>query len=461
MIRPVALSLLLWLIAVPALAEKAPASSASSAVELLDQWPSWRGPLASGTAPKGTPPVSFSEELNIRFKVEVPGRGLASPVVWGQDIFLLTAVPVDPATTAAAAPKPAEGERSWPPPSATPTQHRFELIAFALEDGKIRWRRTAFESKPHEGHHNDGSWASASAVTDGKRVIAHFGSRGTAAFSMSGEPLWSIDLGDMKTRNGFGEGSSPLLVDDTVVIVWDHEGDSFIVALGAATGKERWRKARPEEITSWATPLAVEIAGRKQVIVPATGKSRGYDLKTGEELWSLGGMTANVIPSPVEIEGLAIIMSGFRGNMLQAVDLAKAKGDVAGTPALRYSLERNTPYVPSPLLYEGQLYFLKTNTGILTAIDARTGKLHYTDQRLPEIQNVYAAPVGAAGKVYIVGREGSVVVLRHGPELEVLATNRLDDHFDTSPAIVGNDLILRGQRWLYVIAEAPAKKAGP
>lgn len=424
-------------------------------------WPNWRGPLATGSAPHGRPPLRFGEKENLRFKVEVPGRGLASPVVWGNDIFLLSAVPVDAAAAAAAAPVlPKEGEPGWPPPKMQPNQQRFELMAFSRQDGSLRWRRTVAESTPHEGHHFDASWASASAVTDGKRVIAHFGSRGTAAFSLTGDKLWSVDLGDMETRNDFGEGSSPLLVDDIVVIVWDHEGDSFIVALDAASGKELWRKARPEERTSWSTPLAVEVNGKKQVVVAATGKSRGYDLKTGEEIWRIGGMTANVIPCPVEIDGLVILMSGFRGNALQAIDLKLAKGDLEGTPALRYVHDRNTPYVPSPLLYQGQLYFLKHNTGILTALDAKTGQVHYTEQRLPDVANVYAAPVAADGKVYFVSREGKIVVLQHGPKLEVLATNSLDDRFDTSPAIVGNELILRGHRYLYLFAEAE-KKAGP
>lgn len=433
----------------PALAETAPPPKNPE----LAQWPQWRGPLGSGSAPLATPPLEIGENENLAFKVEVPGHGLASPVVWGDDIFLLTATPVDPASAAAA--PGGDGGRF---PMAKPVLVRCELIAFARQDGAIRWRRTVAEGLPPEGHHLDGSWASASAATDGKRVIAHFGSSGTAAYSLSGEKLWSLDLGDMRTRNGFGEGSSPLLVDDTVVILWDHEGDSFIVALDAATGKERWKKVRSGEITSWSTPLAVAVGGRKQVVVPATGKTRGYDLATGEELWQVGGMTSNVIPSPVADGSLAIVMSGFRGNLLQAIDLEKAKGELAGSPALRYSYDRDTPYVPSPLLHEGQLYFLKHNTGILSSLEAQTGKLHYREQRLPEIANVYAAPVAAAGRVYVVSREGNVVVFRHGPQLEVLWAAKLDDRFDSSPALAGGDLVLRGHRHLYLFRE---KKGQP
>jgi outer membrane protein assembly factor BamB len=412
-----------------------------------DNWPQWRGPLSTGSAPQASPPVRFGEKENLRFKVEVPGQGLASPIVWGQDIFLLTAVPVGAAPVAT---EP-QGDRGFA--MVGPVAHRFELIAFSRQDGSIRWRRTVDEGTPHESHHLDASWASASAVTDGKRIVAHFGSRGTAAFSLSGEKLWSVDLGDMATRNSFGEGSSPLLADDKVVILWDHQGDSFIVALDAASGKELWRKARPGEVTSWATPVLVEAGGRKQVVVPATGKTRGYDLATGEEIWWISGMTTNVVPSAVAEGSLAIVMSGFRGNMLQAIDLEAAKGDVAGTPALRYSYDRDTPYVPSPLLHEGHLYFLKHNSAILSVLDAKTGKVHYKEQRLPELANVYAAPVAAAGKVYVVGRDGNIAVFRHGAAFELLASIKLDDRFDSSPALAGKDLILRGHRYLYLFAE--------
>ena len=412
-----------------------------------ENWPQWRGPLSTGSAPQASPPARFGEKENLRWKVEVPGQGLASPIVWGQDIFLLTAVPAGGAAPAAS--EPAGGGF----PMVAPIAHRFELIAFSRQDGAIRWRRTVGESTPHESHHLDGSWASASAVTDGKRIVAHFGSRGTAAYSLQGEKLWSVDLGDMATRHSFGEGSSPLLADDKVVILWDHQGDSFIVALDAASGKELWRKARPGEVTSWATPVLVEAGGRKQVVVPATGKTRGYDLATGEEIWWISGMTTNVVPSAVAEDGLAIVMSGFRGNMLQAIDLAAAKGEVTGPPALRYVYERDTPYVPSPLLHEGHLYFLKHNSAILSVLDAKTGKVHYKEQRLPELANVYAAPVAAAGRIYVVGRDGNIAVFRHGAAFEHLASIKLDDRFDSSPALAGKDLILRGHRYLYLFAE--------
>jgi outer membrane protein assembly factor BamB len=241
------------------------------------------------------------------------------------------------------------------------------------------------------------------------------------------------------------------LAGDALIVNWDHEGDSFIVALDKRTGDELWRRQR-DEITSWATPLIVEHEGRSQVIVNATGRVRGYDLATGDELWAAGGQTVNVIPSPVYGNGMVFVTSGFRGSALKAIRLAGATGDLTDSDAIVWSHDRDTPYVPSPLLYDGQLYFLKVNSGILTSVDAATGSVHYGPERLPGIDGVYASPVAADGRVYLVGRNGETVVLRHGPELEVLAQNRLDDDFSASPALVDGEIFLRGHRHLYSLA---------
>jgi outer membrane protein assembly factor BamB len=306
------------------------------------------------------------------------------------------------------------------------------------------------EEKPHEGTHKDGTYASGSALTDGKRIYAFFGSRGVYALDMKGRVLWGRDLGLMQTRNAFGEGASPAVHDGTLVVTWDHEGADFIVALDAGTGQEKWRRQR-DEPTSWATPLVVEHAGRAQVVVGGTNKLLSYDLQTGDPVWQAAGLTANVIPSPVSAAGVVYAMSGFRGNALRAVRLADAKGEVNGPPALAWSYDKDTPYVPSPLLVGGSLYFLKSNSGILTSLDAASGAPRYSE-RLEAVPNVYASPVAADGRIYVVGREGSAVVLAAGPQLKVLATNRLDDAFDASPALVDRELYLRGARYLYRIS---------
>lgn len=425
-------------------------------------WPRWRGPLANGTAPGAKPPIHWSESENLRFKVRLPGRGLASPIVYGDRLFLLAAVAADDAAYAASQEAAAEKlrNRQWPP-SVSPVRQRFVVLALDAATGATIWQRTAAEKVPHESHYIDSSWASASPVTDGEVLLAQFGSNGLYAYDLDGQLLWQADLGKMRTRNGFGEGSSPAIHGDLVVVNWDHEGDSFIVALDKKTGEERWRTPRPGEVTSWSTPLIVASGGRFQVVVAATGKSRGYDLRTGEEIWRLGGMTVNTIPTPVAKDGVVYLTSGYRGQIFQAVDLAKAQGDLEGTDAVRFVYQHHTPYVPSPVLMGERIYFLKQFKNILTVLDANTGAVVYTEVRLPGIDNVYASPVGAAGRVYFLSRDGHAVVLRDGPSFEVLAENDLDDGFDASPAIAHDTLYLRGRHHLYAIANTRSQEPAP
>lgn len=422
-------------------------------------WPRWRGPLANGVSPHGDPPTHWSETENVAFKVPIPGRGLASPIVWGNRVFVLSAVPADDEAYAASQKAAAEKlERQEWPPSVEPVKQRFVVMALARDDGNVLWQKTATERVPHESHYITSSWASASPLTDGKRLFAFFGSNGLFAYDLEGTLLWQRDLGDMQTRSGFGEGASPALHDDTLVVNWDHEGDSFIVALDADTGAERWRTERPGEVTSWSTPLIVEHAGKMQVVVAATGFSRGYDLATGQELWRADGMTVNTIPAPVHRDGVVFLASGYRGNMVQAIDLAAASGELTPDKGIRWQHERHTPYIPSLVLDGHRLYFVKHFKNIVTALDARDGKVLFTEQRLPGISNVYASPVAASGRLYFLGRDGHAVVLESGDTFEVLAENQLDESFDASPAIAGDDLFLRGHHHLYRISQVGAKK---
>jgi outer membrane protein assembly factor BamB len=427
----------------------APATPKASA-EGVRYWPQWRGPLMTGVAPEAKPPVEWSETKNVKWKVEVPGKGSATPVVWGDRIYVLTAVPARPSTPAAPAPAAADGGR---PRNVEPEgSQRFTLLALRRSDGKVLWERVLREEQPHEGTHATGTWASASAATDGEMVFAHFGSRGLYAVDASGKVVWEKDLGDMNVKMSFGEGSSPALGRDRLFVQWDHEGDSFIVALDRKTGKELWRQKRDER-TSWASPLVVEHGGRTQVVTSATNKVRSYDAASGEVLWETAGMTQNAIPTPVHADGLVILTSGFRGNALLAVKLAEARGDLAASPAVAWKLDRDTPYVPSPLLWGDELYILKGNNGLLSAFNARTGERLYGPERLEGVPNVYASPVGADGRIYIAGREGQTAVVQRGPAFKLLATNTLDDGFDASPVAVDGELYLRGSKHLYRISE--------
>ncbi len=333
-----------------------------------------------------------------------------------------------------------------------PTEvHQFVVFCLDRQTGKVLWQQAAREEVSHQARHQTGTFSSPSAITDGQHVFAHFGSRGLYCYDLNGKLQWSQDFGDLRIANNFGEGSSPALHGGTIVLNWDHEGDDFIVALDKATGKELWRQPRDER-TSWSTPLVVEHEGKPQVVTTATGKIRSYELSTGKLIWECAGLTPNVIPSPVAGHGMVYCTSGFRGNALLAIRLGKS-GDLTDSDAIVWRHNKATPYVPSPLLYEDKLYFLSNNNGVLSCFDALAGKPFYSEQRLEQIRNVYASPVGAAGRVYIAGRDGTTLVIKNSESLEVLAANKLDDGIDASPAAVGKALFLRGHENLYCIAE--------
>ena len=352
-----------------------PRQSAAGATAAERFWPQWRGPHATGVSRFANPPTEWSETKNIRWKVEIPGRGSSSPVIWGDRMFVLSAIPIGPDGAAAHSPRGGVRPRD---------RYRFAVLAIDRRTGKTVWERTAREEQPHEATHQDnGTYASSSAITDGQRVYAWFESQGMYVYDMDGTLLWSKDLGDKVMRNQFGEGSTPVLSGDRLVIVWDHQGQSFIVSLDAASGRELWRVNR-EEIDTWATPLVAEHDGRRQVIAPGMRKIRAYDLDTGGVVWESKGVTMNPIPSPVFADGMVFVTSGFQGSNLKAIRLASAKGDITGTDSIVWTLDRDTPYVPSPLLYDGILYLLKTNSGILSAFEAskrETGTTSYSASR--------------------------------------------------------------------------------
>jgi outer membrane protein assembly factor BamB len=471
-------------------------SAAEFDQEKMTNWHQWRGPEATGVAPSGNPPTEWSESKNIKWKVPIPGRGSASPIVWGDRIFVLTAIKTDrtaeEAETARSAPRvqlvarakqgigrenssvqlaqreerPRDGERGERGGrggfgrgfgrggfgiDAPVHFHQFVVLCIDRQTGETIWQRTAREVVPHEGHHQTGSFASASPITDGKFLYASFGSRGIYCYDLAGDLQWDKDLGDMQTRMSFGEGSSPALSAGTLVVQWDHEGDDFIVALDARTGDEKWR-IRRDEPSTWGTPLIVEAAGRQQVITSGSNRIRSYDLANGELVWECGGLGSNPIATPVTIDGLAIAMSGHHDPAGIAIPLS-AKGDVTGSDEIAWQVEGFTPYVSTPVLYDETLYFVKSRNAILSSINAKTGETIIDQKRLPDMDSVYASPVAAQGRIYFSSREGVTVAIEHGPELKILATNELDEAIDASPAIVGNEMIVRGENHLYCIAE--------
>jgi outer membrane protein assembly factor BamB len=438
-----------------------PAPVVSAPLNPDEQWHQWRGPHATGVAPKATPPLHWNETTNVKWKVKTPGFGTSTPIVWGNQVFLVTAIPAEPS----AAPAPAPAPAAAPPPeggqrprgrggfgSEQPrNKQRFVVLSLDRATGKTLWEKVAREELPHEGHHRDHGFASASPITDGEVLLAYFGSRGLYCYDLQGNLKWEKDFGDMSTRNGFGEGTSPALHKNAVVILWDHEGEDFILALDKNTGKELWRRKR-DEPTGWSTPLIVEHKGKAQVVVNGTNKARSYDLATGELLWECSGQTTNAIPSPVAGTDVVYITSGYNGSALHAIRL-DAKGDVTNADAVVWKHNKNTPYVPSPLLHDGRIHFFSRNSNILSVCDTKTGQPVIDAERIPGISGIYASPVAAGDRIYVLGRDGTTVVMKNGPALEVLATNKLDDKSDASLALVGNEIFLRGHTHLYCIAE--------
>lgn len=425
------------------------ASSASA-----DEWTTWRGPLGTGAAPDQNPPAEWSEEKNLKWKVELPGLGCSTPIIVGDRLYLTTAVELEAAKEKSEAPQDPGGRRGRGREVAAPsTKHAFQVLCYDRGSGEPVWSTSVATVVPHENFHSTSSHASGSVILEGERLYAFFGSRGMHCLDLDGKIVWSVDLGEMETRNQFGEGSTPALYGDYLVIIWDHEGDSFIVALDKKTGEERWRTPRDER-TNWSTPLIVEVEGKPQVITTGYIASRAYDLATGKEIWSCTGMTMNCIPTPFALDGVVYLMSGFRGAMLQAIRPAGAKGDITESDHVLWRHERNTSYTPSPLMHDGLIYFVGANANRLTCVDAATGKVHYEGQRLEGLREIYSSIVGTAEFLFVTSRNGVTQALMLGPEFEVVATNVLDDVFDATAVIVDDEIYLRGRKNLYCIAHA-------
>ena len=397
-----------------------------------EQWPHWRGPTGNGVAAADAqPPTEFSETKNVAWKVALAGRGSGSPVVWQDRIFVVSATPAS---------------------DGTPRQLAFKTFCFSRLDGKLLWEATAVEAIPHEGTHATNGYASASPCTDGERVYSHFGSRGLYCYTLDGQLVWKRDdLGPMRTRNSFGEGSSPTLAGRFVLVPWDHEGPSFLYALDKLTGQTIWKTSR-DEPTCWATPLVVDVNGQRQVVMNGQNYARAYDLESGKELWRCDGQTERPAASAVAAEGLIFVTSGFRGSFLGAFR-PDGRGDIRGTRSVAWTLDRDTPDVASPLLSAGRLYFYKGKTGVLTCLDAETGKVNYLAQRIPGVNSTYASPVAAGGHLYLTDRNGTIVVIKDAPTLEVVATNTVGEPIDATPAPAGRDLILRTERSLVCIRQ--------
>jgi outer membrane protein assembly factor BamB len=412
-------------------------------------WPQWRGPYRNGIA-RTSAPLEWSATKNIAWKTGIPGRGHSSPVIWGDRIFVTTAVPTG--TPSAETPASAADRRGPGGGTGALIEHRFLVYCLDRNTGKVIWEREARVAKPHEGYHfKYGSFASNSPVTDGKLVYAFFGSRGLFAYDFDGTLVWKRDLPHMRMKLAFGEGVAPVLDGDRLILSLDQEENSEIIAMDKGTGKDIWRVKR-EEQTAWAEPLVVEYGGKRQIIVAATSKVRSYEAETGKLIWECSGLGGNVIPAPVSKDGIVWVMSGFRNPNLMAIRIDRT-GDLTGTDAILWTNQRGNSYTPSPVLDDDKLYFVSDN-GMLSCLSAKTGQPYYQQQRLPKPYNFKSSPVAAGGRLYLSTEEGDVVVVKMGGTFEVLATNRIaDEMIIATPAVAEGGLYLRGPSAVYCVRE--------
>lgn len=423
------------------------------APSIANNWHQWRGPEANGLSRTATPPIAWSEEKNIQWRVPIDGNGSSTPIIWQDKVFLLTAIDTNQVDPEKPGPEDQPKKPNNPFGVIHPnTSYEHVVLCLNRNNGEELWRKKTVDLVPHEGHHGDNNFASESPMTDGERLYCYFGSAGIFCLDLDGKELWRRELGPLKMQAFLGEGSSPVVHKDRVIIVRDQAGQSRILVLSAQTGETVWERER-DETGSWATPRVIEHNGKTQVITSGATKIRSYDLDNGELIWECGGLTENAIPCPVIYKDTVFCMTGYSGFSLLALPL-DASGDLSDSERIKWKKDDDTPYVPSPLLYDDLLYYTRSNKAILTCVNADTGEEVIKRSRLRGLQSLYASPVGADNHIYITARNGTTIVLeRSTDELKILATNKLDDQINASAALAGKQLFLRGKKSLYCIAE--------
>jgi hypothetical protein len=421
----------------------------SAAVEA--NWPQFRGPSA-GVVEDQALPDAWSSSQNVAWRVEIPGRAWSSPIVWGDRIFVTSAV--------------SEGDTEVPrkglylggnrdkPSDKT---HRWMVYCIDFSSGKILWERLAHTGTPQHPVHLKNTYGSETPVTDGERVYAYFGSVGLFCYDMDGNSLWSQKWGSFKTRYNWGTAASPALYQDRLFIVNDNDEQSFVVALDAKTGREIWRVDRDEK-SNWATPYIWQNTLRTELVTSGTIKVRSYGLD-GKLLWDMAGMSAIVIPTPFAQGDLLYISSGYVGDQKRPLYAIRpgAQGDISLKPGqsdnkhVAWWQETGGPYNPSPIAHGDYVYVLY-DRGYLSCYDARTGKEIYGRQRIAAGATAFtASPWANGGKIFCLSEDGDTFVIQAGPEFKVLGCNQLNEMCMATPAALRGSLIIRTISRLYRI----------
>jgi len=416
-------------------------------------WPSFRGPGATGVldAPRN-PPTSWNiaANRNLAWRTAIPGLGHSSPIVWGDRVFVTTAVSSDPKSVFQ---YPLAGQLDRRTDLA---KHQFKIYCLDKHTGKILWEKVAADLAPRVARHPHNSYASATPATDGKRVVASFGSEGLFAFDLDGKLLWRQDVGPLD-QGAFdvpdykwGSASSPIIYKDLVIVQCDQQKGSFLAAFDAATGQPRWRTLR-DAIPSWATPTVYQGTERAEVVTNGAEYFRGYDPATGAELWRIKGTSMISVPTPFAAHGLIYLASGYY-RFIQPI-VALKPGATGEVPAERvaWRTEKGAPYLPTPIVY-GDYFYCFNHRGVLTAYNAQNGTRIY-EQRLGEGGAFASSPVAAGGRLYAANEDGDIYVVKAGPAFELLAINKMDEVVMATPALTDGMLIVRGLSHVFGIAE--------
>ena len=422
-------------------------------------WPSFRGPQASGTADGQNLPDRWDTKTgqNILWRTPIPGLAHSSPVVWGNRIFVTSAVSSDPKASF----RPGlygDGDAS-----KDRSVHRWMIYAIDKKSGKIVWERVAHEGEPLEKRHIKSTYANSTPATDGRIVVAWFGSQGVHAYDFSGRFLWKVDLGridlgayDIPTYE-WGPASSPIIWNNLVILQCDTQADSFLLALDAATGKTVWKTDR-QEIPSWGTPTIATTSDGPQLVTNASNFIRGYDPKTGKELWRLGGSSKITAPTPVYSEDLFVVASGRGPERPIFVVRPKARGDLTlasgqkSNDAIVWSMTGRGSYMPTPLAYNGILYVLNNN-GLFDAYNLKTGAEVYR-QRLAVVGSGFSAsPIAADGKIYLSNEDGEILVIAAGEKFNHISTNSMNELLMATPALSEGVMYVRSSSSLFAIGQ--------
>jgi outer membrane protein assembly factor BamB len=433
--------------------------SGESRGEDSGNWPSFRGQYAAGVAEDQNLPLHWDATKNegVRYKVAVPGLAHSSPIVFGDRIYLTTAV----SSEESASFKP--GLYGSGDASSDRSVHEWQVICLDKNTGEILWQKTATKGQPKDKRHIKATYANSTPATDGEHVVAFFGSQGVFCLNAEGEILWQRDLGRLDVgaydlpSYEWGSASSPIIHDGKVFVQCDTQNDSFLVALDVKTGETIWNTPR-DELPSWGTPTVYPggEGKRAELIINGSNFIRGYDPATGKELWRLGGSSKITAPTPVFSGDLFIVASGRSPERPIFAIRAGAEGDITLTKnttsndSVAWSLTRRGPYMPTPLIYQGRVYVL-SNDGPFACYDLKTGTEFYR-LRLPHRGDGFSAsPVAADGRIYLASESGSVFVVKAGDEFELLASNAIGEPMMATPAISGGMLLIRGAKHLFAI----------